>query len=493
MAVRPKEDVTLEGGTITVKRGFILGNEVIPLVNVESVEVVEGDEGNVLRLGVAESDPLEIGPLSEEEAEEMRDLYSVSVDPPESRADEKLDLEEIGDRIEKMCERPGIRMSKVTEFVIDQAMRHRASDIHIDGTEEGYEVNFRIDGTVHRVGEASGNAGEQLLQYMKVNSSLKLFRSDVPQEGGGHLEKENDGKLDVRLSSVPTMNREKAVLRVFDLPEDSLDIRELGFADETVETLERLLEKGQGLMLLAGPSSSGKTTTLYSALRELIRKPEMAEQVVSIEDPIERLVSGISQIEVDPDKEMTFPKLFRHVLRQDARAIMLGEIRDDDTSKVAMESSLTGHLIISTIHAGRAPEVIVRLLDMGNKPYQVASALSGSMAQRLLRKVCPHCKVEHQPDEDAIKRFDEYFDGSEKFVTGEGCPECYNTGFLGRTAVAEIIEIGPDWDEIIAGLPTVNQLQETALERGMVTMEEHAAKKAAEGITTLEEVKRLFP
>jgi len=464
----------------------------IALAEVDSVEIVENHKKADLVVNVYGGEKTRLAGLGLDRARELADGIGRAIDPPEAIAEEALPLAEIGERLEAMSRRPGIRTSKVAGFILDQAARRRATDVHLEGGEGGARASIRIDGVLRELGAIGPELSDRLFTYLKVESGVASYRRDIVQEGSTRLECPGAENADIRISFVPTRGAEKAVIRIFGHDIEDLSLSVLGFNQETLGALGKLLDRPEGMILLTGPSASGKTTTLYAALKRLAGGPDGPSQVVSIEDPIEREVSGVTQVQVDVRREMSFDNLLGALLRQDADAIMVGEIRGVETAEIAVQAALTGHLILSTIHAGRAPEVIVRLLDLGLDPYRVASALAAAMSQRLLRTVCGRCGEDSAPPDELLREYERWVPEGAAYRRGAGCEDCYGSGYLGRTAVAELLEVGPAWQDLIAGKPTSQQAMEMALDSGMAPLYKDAVEKAAAGITTLEEVKKVL-
>ncbi len=464
----------------------------IPLADIESVEV-EG-KNNIARLRIILSGGGEksFNKVNPSEAFKIKEKLDNVVDPPELKTDRGVTLPEIGESLKLVSKRPGGRASKVMRFIFDQALQHEASDIHLEGGTPGAQVSLRIDGILHKVGKIERDLGERIFTYLKVESGVASYRNDIPQEGAMRLSNRSGEFKDLRISFVPTRGAEKAVVRIFGVGKDKMSLSELGFSDTVIDGFSRMLSRREGMILLTGPSASGKTTTLYASLQHLVGGPRKSSHVISIEDPVECEISGVTQVKVDPRKGMTFAKLLGNMLRQDAEVIMVGEIRDIETAGIAIQAALTGHLILSTIHAGRAPEVIVRLLDLGMESYQVASAISGILSQRLVRKVCDKCREKYQPAKEMIEEYNEWIPDWASFQHGAGCDICYGTGYRGRTAIAEMIEVDASWQDLIRSQPTSGDVMGFALKKGMIPITQDAVEKASMGLTTLEEIKRVL-
>jgi len=464
----------------------------VPLLDIESVELSRNSTHARVILQLAGGRRMELANLPTQEAQQLRDRIAEVADPPEARAEQILALSEIRRRLAVMSERPGLRTSCLARFLFAQALLHRASDLHLEGLAAGGKLSLRIDGVLHDLGLVRPELSERLFTYLKVESGVASYRSDIPQEGSLRLALDPGPARDLRISFMPTREAEKAVVRIFGLDLDSLRLSDLGFSPALSDGLGRLLARREGMILLTGPSASGKTTTLYAGLRHLLEGPRRAGHLVSIEDPVECLLPGVTQVQVDPRREMTFDRLLGNLLRQDAEVIMVGEVRGKETAAIAVQAGLTGHLILSTIHAGRAPEVIVRLLDLGLEPFQVASALAGAMSQRLVRTVCDHCRVEDRPAAELLAEYQPWIPQGATFQRGEGCEQCYGTGYRGRTAIAELIAVDSSWQELIRSRPASGEVREFALARGLIPLVQDGVTKAAQGITTLAEIKRVL-
>lgn len=378
---------------------------------------------------------------------------------------------------------------RIARFLLRQGRLHGATDIHLVDSEDGLSMGLKVDDIVHSLGLLDTELGDKLTNYFKVHSDLAGYREDILQEGAAQARQKLED-MDLRVSVSPTMERERMVIRLFNIDEDELDLRLLGYDDDTVSYIERIMSEGNGMLQVVGPSSSGKSTGLYAMLRHGESVPEMAGQSVTIEDPIERRISGISQSEVNPKKGMTHVEMLKHALRQDTKIIMIGEIRDRETASVAIEAALTGHLILSTIHAGDPAEALVRLIELGAKPYQIVSCVKGSLGPRLIRKTCDNCGEPYDPDPELIGEFASLLPAEPRWIKGKGCDRCHGQGYRSRTVAEEFMEIDESWSDLMRKPPTSGELRAKALEAGMTTMMERAAGKAARGETTLEEVKR---
>ena len=358
-------------------------------------------------------------------------------------------------------------MSRAVAELLRDAAAAGVSDVHLNPGTEGLDVLYRIDGVLHRQALVEPSRAEQFLGKIKVLAGLLTYRRDVPQDGQIPAA-ESGGAGDIRVSIVPTVQGEKAVLRLFLHGERTLELDALGLPADTARALARAADRPEGVILLTGPSGSGKTTTIYSLLSRIARpKGSALRHVVTIEDPVERVLSGVTQTQINLPVGLTFAAALRSLLRQDPQVIMLGEIRDRETARVAMEAGLTGHLVISTIHAGTAAGVVVRLLEMDVDPHVLTSALSCVLAQRLVRRTCPECR-------------------------GGGCPACLASGFRGRLMLSEFLEVGDPLRRAIRENPSRASLHAEAVKLGLRTLEEAGRALRAEGATTDEELQRVL-
>lgn len=383
------------------------------------------------------------------------------------------------DLMELTDEAPVIRL---LNSIIFQAVKERASDIHIEPFERELEVRFRIDGILYKMLEPPKVVQEALISRVKIMAGLNIAEKRLPQDG--RIRVIVAGRdVDIRVSIIPTFFGERVVLRLLDKQRGVISLSDIGFDPADVQTMERLLARTSGIVLVTGPTGSGKTTTLYAALTR-INSPE--KNIITIEDPIEYQLKGVGQIQVNPKIDLTFANGLRSVLRQDPDIIMVGEIRDAETAEIAMQASLTGHLVLSTLHTNDAATAVTRLTDMGVEPFMVASTLTAVLAQRLVRVICPHCREEYKPERE--------FAGvalPAVLYRGRGCDRCFNLGSIGRTGIYELLLIDSELCSMITRQVPAGVIKEYAISRGMRTLREDGLTKAAAGITTIEEVLRV--
>jgi general secretion pathway protein E len=404
----------------------------------------------------------------------------------ENLSDEIEDIEQLKDLA---SEAPVIRL---VNLLISKAIENRASDIHIEPFEKDLKVRYRIDGILHDVESPPKKLKAALISRVKIMSKLNIAERRLPQDGRIKL-KVLGKDIDLRVSTLPTLYGESVVMRILDKSNTNLyDIRRLGFPEDSLREFESLIRRPHGIFLVTGPTGSGKTTTLYSAL-STINLPD--KKIITIEDPIEYQMNGVNQIHVNPQIGLTFASGLRHIVRQDPDVIMVGEIRDLETAEIAIRAALTGHLVFSTLHTNDAPSAITRLIDMGAEDYLIASSLLGVLAQRLVRVICPHCRTEVHPvpemlDEIGFRRGDPRT-GPDRFYEGTGCENCGNTGFIGRVGIYELMNINDDIRKLTVAKADSNQIRKKAIENGMRTLRDDGWLKVRQGISSLAEVLRV--
>ena len=379
---------------------------------------------------------------------------------------------------------------KLVNQVFFQAVHHRASDIHIEPYADAVKIRYRIDGILHDAMSQPRRTLAALVSRIKIMANLDIAERRLPQDGQSRI-RIGEKEMDVRCSVIPTSGGERIVLRLLDKGGHELGLEHAGFSDPVRKQFEQLIHRPNGIILITGPTGSGKTTTLYSALTALNAEER---NILTVEDPIEYQLPGVGQMQVKPKIGLTFANCLRHILRQDPDVIMIGEIRDEETARIAVQSSLTGHLVFSTLHTNDAASAASRLLDMEIEPYLLASSLSAIMAQRLVRRLCPHCRQE-VPLEDQVHQLwlselqQEEFNGT--FYRGAGCEQCLNTGYHGRTGIFELLLVDDDVTELINRRAAAGAIRQAAILTGMVTLKEDGLWKALNGTTTLDEVFRV--
>ncbi|PIR54630.1 type II secretion system protein GspE [Candidatus Peregrinibacteria bacterium CG10_big_fil_rev_8_21_14_0_10_36_19] len=369
------------------------------------------------------------------------------------------------------------------------AMKTSASDVHYEPGEHSVVVRFRIDGVLHKVFALSHDVFHRIGEQLKYASKMRLNVVTIPQDGR-YTFNFNEVKIAVRVSSIPTPFGESFVCRYLSSDNKTLGLEELGFQDEALAKLKRATQISQGMILITGPTGSGKSTTLYSVLQ--IMKSE-ENKVITLEDPVEYQMEGVVQSQIDEVKGYTFANGLRSILRQDPDIVMLGEIRDLKTAETAAQASLTGHVLLSTLHTNDAVETIPRLVNMGLKPFMVAPSLDTIVAQRLVRKVCEACATKKVTDEATLQEFKDHgVNGPAEIMEAHGCEKCSNTGYGGRLVVAEVLEVTKDIKEMILRGASSGEIFDAARKAGMKTMKEDAYTKVSQGLTTIEELHRVI-
>ena len=409
-------------------------------------------------------------------AEELvRDL------PQPQAVDEEMSLE----RLRRMAEdAPVIRL---VNRLVEEAVRTRASDIHVERQERHVRLRYRVDGVLLTRGTLPAHAHAQVISRIKIMANMDIAERRLPQDGS--FQTRVDGRaIDVRVSTIPSFYGEKAVLRLLDKSAPIYDLDKLGLSAQNYEVLRRIIQRPQGIFLLTGPTGSGKTTTLYAILNQLNNEKV---NVLTVEDPVEYQIAGITQMQVNVRAGVTFASSLRHFLRQDPDIIMVGEVRDQETAQIAIQAALTGHLVLSTLHTNDAPGAITRLLDMGIEPYLVASALEGVAAQRLVRVLCPKCREADAAGAEELRARFGTAAPAGTYYLGRGCEFCNYTGYRGRVAIFEIAEMDDELRHLVINRVPHHTLKEAAVAAGMTTLLEDGLKKAAAGVTSLAEVWRV--
>ncbi|MGA2916404.1 MAG: type II secretion system ATPase GspE [Sedimentisphaerales bacterium] len=374
---------------------------------------------------------------------------------------------------------------RLVNDILFRALQLRASDIHIHPYEGKIQIRYRIDGILYDTLSLNRNVLPLVVSRIKVMAGMDIAERRMPQDGRSSVRVGNR-EIDIRVSTVPTSYGERCVLRLLDKSTGIYSLTELGMWEDDLKMFDSLLDRSHGVIFVTGPTGSGKSTTLYASLN---RMNAVEKNIITIEDPIEYQLGGISQMQVATKKGMTFVTALRHVLRQDPDVIMVGEVRDEETARMAIQSSLTGHLVFSTLHTNDSAGAISRLLDLGVEPYLVSSSLIAVLAQRLVRKTCPECKAKYEPKENELKELD--ISGSGEFYLGAGCSKCFNTGYKGRTGIYELMMIDEEIREMIHQRQTAGQIKQKAIEKGLQSLRMDGARKVLAGVTTIAEVLRV--
>jgi general secretion pathway protein E len=383
-------------------------------------------------------------------------------------------------------EAPVIRL---VSLVITNALEMRASDIHVEPFENRLIVRYRIDGVLHEIESPPKRLSAAVISRIKIMANLDIAERRLPQDGRIRLRVQGK-EIDLRVSTVPTMHGESVVMRILDKGGVALDFARLGFEDDTLKIFLQVLFEPHGILLVTGPTGSGKTTTLYTALDRL-NKPDV--KILTVEDPVEYQMPGINQIQVKPQIDLTFANALRSIVRQDPDVIMIGEIRDLETAQIAVQSALTGHLVLSTVHTNDAPSTVNRLLDMGVEDYLLTSTVIGILAQRLVRKLCQHCKESYVALPELVEqmRLRRYSNDAEITLWhAKGCTHCAQTGYSGRLSILEMMPMTDAVRSLVMKHENAAVLRAEAIRGGMVTMYEDGLRKALAGVTTFEEVLR---
>ncbi|RKY12701.1 MAG: pilus assembly protein PilB [Planctomycetota bacterium] len=396
--------------------------------------------------------------------------------------DASIDLEEIKELAESNP------VKKLLNLVLLQAIRDKASDIHFEPFEEEYKMRYRIDGVLYEMVPPPKHIAVAISSRLKVMADLDIAERRIPQDGrialvvGGN-------PIDLRVSVLPTMFGESVVLRVLDRSQLDLRLDMLGIMKDDMAKIEQLIHKPNGIVIVTGPTGCGKTTTLYSALKEL---NSIETKIITTENPVEYDIDGLIQVQINPDIGLTFDKCLRHILRQDPDIVMDGEIRDLETGQISIQASLTGHLVFSTLHTNDAPSTIARLLDLGLEPFLVTATLEGIIAQRLVRKICHNCKEQFEPKEDTLLELGLSPDdvAGRKFYYGKGCELCHNTGYKGRRGIFEIMTFNDELRDLVMKRSSTSVLHSAARRNGMRLLRDNGLELIYNGTTTIEEVAR---
>ncbi|MGB3311414.1 MAG: GspE/PulE family protein [Nodosilinea sp.] len=406
----------------------------------------------------------------------------------------EMESEDIGEITELFLSRAVDQISRI-KTIISGALRNRASDIHLEPIREGLLVRYRIDGILHDITTLPPDISRRVIVALKVMCKMNIAESRVPQDAriGDRYSKTSDldVELDMRVSTLPCINGEKAVIRLLPQENPFTNIKELGFTPPALEIYENWLRQPQGMIIFTGPTGSGKTSTLYTSLQ---RVATQQVNVVTVEDPVEYILPRITQTQVHEAAGMTFAAGMRAILRQDPDIIMVGEVRDNETAETAVRAALTGHLVLTTLHTNDAVSAIPRLKDIGPDPSLISDALLGIVAQRLVRKVCPHCAVPHEPTAHDLQILGISYDqaNASQWRMGKGCPKCFDSGYSGREAVVELLNVDDTVRQIIYE-GTLTQLHRYLHKCGLESFRKAAIAKVSTGLTTMSEILRVLP
>ncbi|MEE9401790.1 MAG: type II secretion system ATPase GspE [Desulfobacteria bacterium] len=396
------------------------------------------------------------------------------------------EIEKTGDLLDETSEAPIIRL---VNLMLSQAVKARASDIHVEPYQDKLKVRYRVDGILYDKLAPPKRIQSTLVSRIKVMAKLNIAEKRLPQDGRMEI-RIADKNVDIRVSTIPTAFGERVVLRLLDKSTVLLELSDLGLPEERLKLVDRLIRTPHGIILVTGPTGSGKTTTLYAALNT-INNPDI--NIITIEDPVEYQIEGIGQIQVNPKIGLNFANGLRSIVRQDPDVILVGEIRDMETAEISIQSALTGHLVFSTLHTNDAASAVTRLIDMGIEPFLVSSSVMAILAQRLVRVVCDDCKEAYAPHEESLESIDitPEMAAGRKIYRGKGCPSCLNTGYRGRTGIFELMILDDSIKNLILKTSDANAIKRQAVEQGMLSLRQDGAQKVLDGITTIEEVFRI--
>ena len=378
---------------------------------------------------------------------------------------------------------------RVVNVIIQQAIKDRASDIHVEPDRRGVRIRYRIDGVLHEVMQVPKYVHAPLISRIKIMGDMNIAERRLPQDGRIHIR--HEGKdYDLRVSSLPTVFGEKCVMRILDQTSILIGLNKLGMLPETQAELESIIVQPNGMILSTGPTGSGKTTTQYSMLNKI---NSVEKNITTIEDPVEYQLRGLNQVHVNRKAGLTFANAMRYFVRQDPDIIMVGEVRDLETAETAIQASLTGHLVLSTLHTNDAPSAVTRLVDMGVEPFLIAASVIGVLAQRLSRRICGNCREPYKPPAEALRRIGFKMDDIESvvFYRGRGCEHCRHSGYYGRLGIFELLLMTEEIQDLIVKRAPLSEVRNAALANGMRTLKMDGFQKVLEGITTVEEVMRV--
>ncbi|MBI5709854.1 MAG: Flp pilus assembly complex ATPase component TadA [Candidatus Eisenbacteria bacterium] len=479
------EHLARQSGLLALKKDEeILEVAVGDPLDVVSLDYLRALTGCTLRVCLAR--PSEVHEAVENFYQEIRTSENLGeildkIDLSAATEEEDVDLAALRQQVE---DAPVVRL---VNLMLAEAIDARASDIHVEPLRERITVRFRIDGTLHEVMKPPKNLQMAIVSRIKVLADLDIAVRLLPQDGRltVHLP---DREVDIRVSTLPTAFGEKVVLRLFDKKAFTREIENLGLEGPGLDAFRRAIHLPYGMILVSGPTGSGKTTTLYSALSEI---KHVSKNLITVEDPIEYHIESVNQVHANHKVGMTFARALRSILRQDPDVIMVGEIRDTETADIAVKSALTGHLVLSTVHANDAPGTVTRLIDMGVPRYLVGSAVNMVMAQRLVRRVCERCKESYIPDPEQLAVLGDDASGlnGRRLWRGRGCMACKQTGYMGRTAVFEVLELSRPMRRLVLDGLNEDQIKQRAMSEGLMTLRKSGIRKILEGLTTIDEVR----
>ena len=376
---------------------------------------------------------------------------------------------------------------RLVNMIVSKAVQERASDIHIEPEENVLKTRYRVDGMLHETPSPPKHLQSAVISRIKIMADLDIAERRKPQDGRFSIKMEGK-QIDVRVSCIPTMYGENVVLRLLDTSSTLISLKDMGFSKEVLEKYEKLVTRPHGIILVTGPTGSGKTTTLYASLDKI---NTVEKNIITIEDPVEYKLEGIRQTQVNPKVDLTFANGLRSILRQDPDIIMVGEMRDFQTAEIAIQAALTGHLVFSTLHTNDAPGAVTRMVDMRIETFLVSSSVIGVLAQRLVRIICPACKEKYQPTKEELKDIGLIGDEKIDFYRGKGCDKCMKTGYKGRIGIFELMMVDDEIKNLIIAKKQSEEIRKSALAKGMISLQDDGIEKIKQGRTTVEEVLRV--
>jgi len=466
----------------------ILSIAMVNPLDLEAIEFVEKKTGCKVKPFMASPSQIKGALVERYEAGLTEEVSAALKEAAPEIVPKVIDIKKIGQVIR---EAP---IAKIVSTILEFAMRSRASDIHLEPQEDKTRVRYRIDGILHEKLVLPKNVHDALVSRIKILAGMKIDEKRVPQDGRFSFRADKD-EVDLRVSSLPTVHGEKIVMRLLKKTGGVPDLPELGLRGRALSNLQEAIDRPHGIIIVCGPTGSGKTTTLYSVLSKINTSKV---NIVTLEDPVEYQIQGVNQVQVNPAAGLTFASGLRSFLRQDPNIIMVGEIRDKETAGLAIQASLTGHLVFSTLHTNSAAGSLPRLLDMEAEPFLLASSMSAVVGQRVCRRICPSCKESYNPSSEIIEELKQVLgklwqpkDGDVKLYKGKGCSNCNNTGYLGRIGIFEVLPVSEKIGRLILERAPASQIEKQAVEEGMVTMKQDGYLKVVEGTSTIEEVKRV--
>lgn len=492
--------VAPEGIALTADGQLVAGDPAQSFADYTQVENAEAGGPGSTTLTISfhgDRRPWQVSGMQAEQAQWAADMINQAAESAQQRTEPmfrvRMELKQVGEQIVVFGNPSAPQVGPLLDLILVQAILYQASDIHLEPSAERIQVRYRIDGTLFDVGSVPIALRERVMGRLKVIGGMITYRADIPQEGRSTAEVQGR-RVDARVSILPTIHGEKAAIRLFDPALAVMPLDQLGLSEKDLAVFQDLLGRPQGAILLTGPAGAGKTTTMYSALAYIHEQRRSLASICTIEDPVEHDLGIISQTETDLASGLTFATGLRTLLRQDPEVIMIGEVRDLETAAIAIQAGLTGHLILSTVHARSAAGVFARLIDIGVEPFLVASSVTAVLAQRLVRKVCDGCGMSRQPDPALLARLGVPAADAAGWSlrAGSGCGKCGNTGYRGRTGVFQVLPVDASLRSLVMrGLP-IAELEQEVARLGIASLRGAALAKVREGVTTLEEVLRVL-